>query len=90
FKERFDQVFRLNRGRAFYSSLSFCQAVFRRIFSFYSTTCASVETLFNISGRRIIQHSSSLSTPLFSNQPGWQINHRESATTPEPHPTSDT
>ena len=30
-KERFDQVFRLNRGRAFYSSLSHCQAVFSKI-----------------------------------------------------------
>jgi hypothetical protein len=39
-KERFDQVFRLNRGRAFYSSLSSCQAVFRK-FLFYSTACAS-------------------------------------------------
>ena len=38
-KERFDQVFRLNRGRAFYSSLSSCQAVFRK-FLFYSTACA--------------------------------------------------
>ncbi|WP_285797906.1 hypothetical protein, partial [Metapseudomonas resinovorans] len=39
-KERFDQVFRLNRGRAFYSSLSYCQAVFRKSL-FYSTACAS-------------------------------------------------
>jgi hypothetical protein len=31
-KERFDQVFRLNRGRAFYSSLSICQAVFEEFF----------------------------------------------------------
>ncbi len=30
-KERFDQAFRLNRGRAFYSSLSHCQAVFSKI-----------------------------------------------------------
>ncbi|MDA8481887.1 hypothetical protein NNO07_02305, partial [Pseudomonas resinovorans] len=37
---RFDQVFRLNRGRAFYASLSCCQAVFRN-FRFYSTACAS-------------------------------------------------
>ncbi|MGA4635362.1 hypothetical protein ACPA5B_15950, partial [Pseudomonas solani] len=37
-------VFRLNRGREFYSSLSICQAVFRRIFSFYSTTCAFCES----------------------------------------------
>ncbi|VXC33218.1 conserved hypothetical protein [Pseudomonas sp. 8AS] len=26
-KERFGEVFRLNRGREFYSSLSFCQSV---------------------------------------------------------------
>ena len=32
-KERFDQVFRLNRGRTFYSSLSICQAVLKN-FSF--------------------------------------------------------
>ena len=31
-KERFDQVFRLNRGRAFYSSLVTCQAVFEEVF----------------------------------------------------------
>jgi hypothetical protein len=31
-KERFDQVFRLNRGRAFYSSLVTCQAVFEEFF----------------------------------------------------------
>ena len=31
-KERFDQVFRLNRGRASYSSLRFCQAVFEEFF----------------------------------------------------------
>ncbi|MHB1370475.1 MAG: hypothetical protein ACYCW7_09755, partial [Pseudomonadaceae bacterium] len=30
-KERFDQAFRLNRGCAFYSSLSRCQAVFSKI-----------------------------------------------------------
>jgi len=29
-KERFDQVFRLNRGRAFYSSLVTCQAVLKK------------------------------------------------------------
>jgi hypothetical protein len=39
-KERFDQAFRLNRGRAFYASRSCCQAVFRN-FRFYSTACAS-------------------------------------------------
>tara|TARA_R100000908_G_scaffold48193_1_gene23931 strand:+ start:132 stop:518 length:387 start_codon:yes stop_codon:yes gene_type:complete len=31
-KERFDQVFRLNRGRAFYSSLVSRQAVFEEVF----------------------------------------------------------
>ncbi|MDG9931348.1 hypothetical protein [Pseudomonas sp. GD04042] len=31
-KERFGEVFRLNRGRAFYSSLSICQAVFEEFF----------------------------------------------------------
>ena len=31
-KERFDQVFRLNRGRAFYSSPVTCQAVFEEVF----------------------------------------------------------
>ena len=31
-KERFDQAFRLNRGRAFYSSLVTCQAVFEEVF----------------------------------------------------------
>jgi hypothetical protein len=31
-KERFGEVFRLNRGRAFYSSLSTCQAVFEEFF----------------------------------------------------------
>ena len=37
-KERFDQVFRLNRGRAFYSSLPTRQALFEN-FLFYSTAC---------------------------------------------------
>ncbi|WP_220801744.1 hypothetical protein, partial [Pseudomonas sp. NCCP-436] len=51
-KERFDQAFRLNQGRAFYSSLSICQAVFRRIFSFYSTTCRNLSFISSASVRR--------------------------------------
>ncbi|MFG5863292.1 hypothetical protein, partial [Metapseudomonas sp. CR1201] len=39
-KEHFDQAFRLNRGRAFYASRSYCQALFRN-FRFYSSACAS-------------------------------------------------
>src|SRR5690606_39907540 len=39
-KERFDQAFRLNRGRAFYSSLVSRQAVFEEVFSFFSTAYA--------------------------------------------------
>ena len=45
-KERFDQVFRLNRGRAFYSSLVTCQAVFEEFFFLlnrlrFRSTCVS-------------------------------------------------
>ncbi|WP_205895271.1 hypothetical protein, partial [Metapseudomonas otitidis] len=67
FKERFDQVFRLNRGRAFYSSLSFCQAVFRRIFSFYSTTCASFD--FSSEARRAFYSTSFFRQAVFRNFP---------------------
>ncbi|MCQ4273718.1 hypothetical protein NA655_22035, partial [Pseudomonas kuykendallii] len=63
-KERFDQVFRLNRGRAFYSSLSICQAYFRKSL-FYSTACRFRSFKLLVSGRRILQRSNPLSTPLF-------------------------
>ena len=36
--------------RAFYSSLIYCQAVFRRISSIYSITCASDQTSFSSAG----------------------------------------
>ena len=64
-KERFDQVFRLNRGRAFYSSLSTCQALFRK-FLFYSIACRLAEPTTSRSGRRIIQRQFPLSTAFFS------------------------
>src|SRR5690606_27853273 len=45
-KERFDQVFRLNRGRAFYSSLSFCQPVSKN-FSFPLNRLRLIETFIS-------------------------------------------
>ena len=60
-KERFDQGFRLNRGRAFYSSPSYCQAVFRKSL-FYSTACRFRSVQLLVSGRRILQRSIPLST----------------------------
>ena len=64
-KERFDQAFRLNRGRAFYSSLSRCQAVFRKSL-FYSTACRFDQSSSLFSGGRIIQRSKPLSTTSFN------------------------
>jgi len=64
-KERFDQAFRLNRGRAFYSSLSTCQALFRK-FLFYSIACRLAEPTTSRSGRRIIQRQFPLSTAFLS------------------------
>ncbi|WP_337058628.1 hypothetical protein, partial [Pseudomonas sp. USHLN015] len=61
----------------------------RRISSFYSTTCASVILSLHISGRRILQRSNSLSTPLFqflsesSEQTGDALNQPD--TTLPPH-----
>src|SRR5690606_21326903 len=62
-KERFDQVFRLNRGRAFYSSLSICQAVFEEFFV-SSQPLSRTEAALTASGRRILQHPKPLSTPI--------------------------
>ena len=59
-KERFDQAFRLNRGRAFYSSLLTVK-LFSKI-SFYSTACRLDQSASLVSGRRIIQRPKPLST----------------------------
>ena len=48
-KERFDQVFRLNRGRAFYSSLSICQAALKN-FSFLLNRLAEPKQSFRSAG----------------------------------------
>ncbi|WP_219858547.1 hypothetical protein, partial [Stutzerimonas azotifigens] len=63
-KERFDQVFRLNRGRAFYSSLSYCQAVFRKSL-FISTAYRFSEPVAAAARRRIIQAPEMVSTPFW-------------------------
>ena len=68
-KERFDQAFRLNRGRAFYSSLSICQAVFRFCFRrnfFLLNHLRFRSELLLSSGRRILQLSKPLSTTSFN------------------------
>ena len=57
-KERFDQVFRLNRGRAFYSSLSTCQALFSKI-SFLLNRLPPRRT-YNLS-KREANHTASIS-----------------------------
>jgi len=80
-KERFDQVFRPNRGRAFYSSLSTCQALFRK-FLFYSIACRLAEPTTSRSGRRIIQRQFPLSTAFFTTS----IDSTETPAAPQPPP----
>ncbi|MBU1459822.1 MAG: hypothetical protein KKC89_09710, partial [Gammaproteobacteria bacterium] len=65
-KERFDQVFRLNRGRAFYSSLVSRQAVFEEVFLSSQPLALPINLASLVSGRRIIQRSNPLSTTSFN------------------------
>ena len=65
-KERFDQVFRLNRGRAFYSSLVSRQAVFEEVFLSSQPLALPINLASLVSGRRIIQRSKPLSTTPFN------------------------
>ncbi|WP_219725331.1 hypothetical protein, partial [Stutzerimonas stutzeri] len=82
-KERFDQVFRLNRGRAFYSSLVSRQAVFEEVFLSSQPLAPPINYPSLVSGRRIIQRSKPLSTTSFtaSDQPDRSCQQR-STTTP--------
>ena len=67
-KERFDQVFRLNRGRAFYSSLSICQAVFRFCFrrnSFLLNHLQNLSFISSASVRRAFYSTSLLRQAVF-------------------------
>jgi len=80
-KERFDQVFRLNRGRAFYSSLSTCQALFSKI-SFLLNRLPLAEPKTSRSGRRIIQRQFPLSTAFFTAP----IDSTETPAAPQPPP----
>ena len=65
-KERFDQVFRLNRGRAFYSSLVSRQAVFEEVFLSSQPLALPINLASLVSGRRIIQRLNPLSTTSFN------------------------
>ena len=65
-KERFDQVFRLNRGRASYSSLVSRQAVFEEVFLSSQPLTLPINLASLVSGRRIIQRSNPLSTTPFN------------------------
>jgi hypothetical protein len=82
-KERFDQVFRLNRGRAFYSSLVTCQAVFEEVFLSSQPLALPINLASLFSGRRIIQRSKPLSTTSFQPLP---INPTEATNRAEPPP----
>jgi hypothetical protein len=57
-KERFGEVFRLNRGRAFYSSLSICQAVFEEFFVSSQPLALQIRT----SSRQREAHSTAFKT----------------------------
>ncbi|WP_225580784.1 hypothetical protein, partial [Pseudomonas sp. PDM16] len=57
-KERFGEVFRLNRGRAFYSSLSTCQAVFEEFFVSSQPLALRIRT----SSRQREAHSTAIKT----------------------------
>ncbi|WP_373389434.1 hypothetical protein [Pseudomonas alcaligenes] len=79
-KERFDQVFRLNRGRAFYSSLSICQAVFEEFFVSSQPLALKSQT----SSRQREAHSTALKTavnhlfqplPIHSTEAPTGLNH---------------
>ncbi|WP_221739868.1 hypothetical protein, partial [Pseudomonas saudiphocaensis] len=65
-KERFDQAFRLNRGRAFYSSPVSRQAVFEEVFLSSQPLMPSINSASLVSGRRILQRSNPLSTTSFN------------------------
>jgi hypothetical protein len=57
-KERFGEVFRLNRGRAFYSSPSICQAVFEEFFVSSQPLALQIRT----SSRQREAHSTAFKT----------------------------
>ena len=75
-KERFDQAFRLNRGRAFYSSLSTCQALFRK-FSFLLNRLPPRRSLNLL--KREANHTASISAVnrLFTASPELRTRHRQ-------------
>ncbi|MEN2509424.1 hypothetical protein V8Z77_21255, partial [Stutzerimonas stutzeri] len=83
-KERFDQVFRLNRGRAFYSSLVSRQAVFEEVFLSSQPLALPINLASLVSGRRIIQRSKPLSTTSFtaSDQPDRSRQQRSTTALP--------
>ncbi|WP_256670075.1 hypothetical protein, partial [Pseudomonas sp. L-22-4S-12] len=83
-KERFDQGFRLNRGRAFYSSLSFCQPVSKN-FSFLLNRLRFRSALrFTSAGGEFYSVQTRCQPPLSSLFSSFEPKHRQDQTTTLP------
>jgi hypothetical protein len=80
-KERFDQVFRLNRGRAFYSSLATCQAVFEEFFVSSQPLALSINSHLSSAGGESysVQNRCQLPLSTASDQP--DRSHQQRPTT---------
>ena len=80
-KERFDQVFRLNRGRAFYSSLSICQAVFEEFFVSSQPLALPTSLPISSAGGAFYSVQNRCQPPLSRAFDSGESKHRQSQTT---------
>ncbi|WP_178099512.1 hypothetical protein, partial [Stutzerimonas degradans] len=83
-KERFDQAFRLNRGRAFYSSPSHCQAVFFENLFSTQPLAASINLHLSSAGGESYSVQNRCQPPLSTAPDQSDRSHQQDSTTTPP------
>jgi len=83
-KERFGEVFRLNRGRAFYSSLSFCQPVSKNFSFLLNRLALSICFRFTSAGGEFYSIQTHCQPPLSSLFDSFEPKRRQDQTTTLP------